>query len=266
MIVTTLIRHAPTAARRSGAVLERNWLVHRRGWITLASGLLEPFLYLLSIGIGMGRLVGTIALPDGRPVPYPVFLAPAMLAVAAMSASLTETTFNVFGKLRYLKLYDAVIATPVTPLQIAFGEIGWCMTRGSLYSAAFLALMAGMGLVGSWWGLLALPAAILIGFMFAALGMALTTFLRSWQDFDYVMIIIMVMNLFAGTFTPIDVYPVWLRPLVELAPLYHGVVLTRALCTGTLDLTLLGHLAFLLAATALGLAVTARRMGRLLVD
>jgi lipooligosaccharide transport system permease protein len=253
-------------ARRSGAVVERNWMVHRRGWVVLLSGFVEPFLYLLSLGIGLGRLIGTVPLPSGQQVPYPVFVAPAMLAVAAMNASMTETTFNVFGKLKYMKLYDGVMATPVTPLQLAFGEIGWCLARGSLYSAGFLAVMAAMGLTTSWWAVLALPAAILVGFTFAALGMAMVTVLRSWQDFDYVMVLIMVMFMFAGTFTPLTAYPGWVRPLVEVIPLYHGVVLVRAFTTGQLSWLLLAHVAYLLAASALGLAVTTRRMGRLLVD
>jgi lipooligosaccharide transport system permease protein len=265
-MVTMLLGRMPIGARRSGAVIERNWMVHRRGWVVLVSGFIEPFLYLLSLGIGLGRLVGSVPLPSGHQVPYPVFVAPAMLAVSAMNASMTETTFNVFGKLKYMKLYDGVMATPVTPLQLAFGEIGWCLARGSLYSASFLAVMGAMGLTLSWWAVLALPAAILVGFTFAALGMAMVTVLRSWQDFDYVMVTIMVMFMFAGTFTPMSAYPGWVRPLVEITPLYHGVVLVRAFTTGELGWTLLAHLAYLVAASALGLAVTTRRMGRLLVD
>lgn len=254
-----------TDIRRAGVVVGRNLLVHRRNWIVLLSGFLEPVLYLLSLGIGLGKLVGDIDLPGGGSVAYPLFVAPAMLAVQAMNAALTETTFNVFGKLKYMKLYDAVLATPVTPVELALGEIGWCLARSGLYSGAFLAIMAGLGLTPSPWALLAWPVALLIGFTFAALGMALTTLLRSWQDFDYVMVIMMVMFMFAGTFSPLTAYPAWVRPLIEIVPLYHGVVLTRGLTTGTLDLSMLGHLAYLLAAGLLGLWVAARRMGRLLM-
>jgi lipooligosaccharide transport system permease protein len=262
-VLTTLALR--TDLRRSGAVVERNWMVHRRGWIVLVSGFLEPFFYLLSLGIGLGKLVGDVPLPGGGSVAYPVFVAPAMLAVQAMNAALTETTFNVFGKLKYMRLYDAVLATPVTTTQIALGEIGWCLARGGLYSAAFLGIMATLGLTPSPWAVLAWPAAVLIGFAFASLGMALTTFMRSWQDFDVVMVIIMVMFMFAGTFSPLSTYPGWTRPLVELLPLYHGVALTRGLTTGTLSLALLGHAAYLLACCALGLWVAGRRMGRLLM-
>ncbi|HEY3505002.1 MAG TPA: ABC transporter permease [Actinocatenispora sp.] len=262
MLTTALLRVDP---RRSGAVVERNVLVHRRGWVVLLSGFFEPFLYLLALGIGLGQLVGQVPAPGGGTVPYPVFVAPAMLAVQAMNAALTETTFNVFGKLKYMRLYDAVLATPVTPTELALGEIGWCLARSALYSAAFLGVMAALGLTPSWWAVLAWPAALLIGFAFAALGMALTTFLRSWQDFDYVIVIMMVMFMFAGTFTPLSAYPTWVRPLVELTPLYHGVAITRALTTGALGWPLLGHLAYLVASGAVGLWIAARRMGRLLL-
>jgi len=261
MLTTLLLRASP---RRAGAVVERNVLVHRRGWVVLASGFFEPLLYLLSLGIGLGALVGRVPFAGGT-VAYPVFLAPAMLAVQAMNAALTETTFNVFGKLKYMRLYDAVLATPVTPLELALGEIGWCLARSALYSGVFLGLMALLGLTPSGWAVLAWPAAVLIGFAFAALGMALTTFLRSWQDFDYVMIIMMVMFMFAGTFTPLGAYPAWARPLVELTPLYHGVAITRGLSLGRLDLAMLGHAAYLIGCCVVGLWVAARRLGRLLL-
>lgn len=262
-MLSTLV--AVRAPRRAGAVIERNVMVHRRGWIVLASGFLEPLLYLLSLGIGLGKLVGAVPLPDGRLVSYPVFVAPAMLAAQAMNASVTETTFNVFGKYKYMKLYDAIVATPVTPTELALGEVGWCVARGALYSGAFLGIMAALRLTPSPWAVLAWPAAVLVGFAFAALGIALTTFLHSWQDYDYVMVLIMVMFMFAGTFSPLAVYPAWTRPLVELLPLYHGVALTRGLTTGTVSFALLGHAAYLLACCLLGLWVAGRRMGRLLM-
>lgn len=254
-----------TDLRRAGAVVERNVWVHRRGWVVLASGFFEPLFYLLSLGIGLGHLVGEVPLPGGGSVPYPVFVAPAMLAAQSMNTALAETTFNVFGKLKYMRLYDAVLATPVTPADIAIGEVGWCMARSGLYSGAFLATMAALGLTPSAWALLAWPAAILVGFAFASLGMALTTTLRGWQDFDYVMVIMMVMFLFAGTFSPLSTYPGWARPLVELLPLYHGVALTRGLTTGVLGLASLGHVLYLLACCLVGLWIAARRMGRLLL-
>src|SRR5262245_1715479 len=116
------------APRRAAAVAERNLTALRSAyWLVLLSGFLEPVLYLLSIGIGVGTLVGDLALPDGRVVSYATFVAPAMLASSAMSGALSETTFNFFGKMRYMKLYDGVIATPVQPFEIALGELAWAM-------------------------------------------------------------------------------------------------------------------------------------------
>src|SRR5207248_1803261 len=114
-------------------------------WVVVISGFFEPLLYLYSIGIGVGHLVGSLALPDGRLVPYAEFVAPAMLAASAMSGALAESTFNFFGKMRYMKLYDGILATPVRPMELATGELLWAMARGALYSAAFLGVMVGMG-------------------------------------------------------------------------------------------------------------------------
>ena len=102
-------------------LVERNLVVYRRDWVVFVTGFLEPLLYLLSIGIGVGRLVGDFRLADGRIVTYAAFVAPAMLAASAMNGALAETTFNFFGKMKYMRLYDAVLATPVSPVEIAMG-------------------------------------------------------------------------------------------------------------------------------------------------
>ncbi|HEX2772561.1 MAG TPA: ABC transporter, partial [Micromonosporaceae bacterium] len=133
------------APRRAASVAERNIAALRSAyWVVLISGFLEPVLYLLSIGVGVGALVGDLRLSGGQLVPYAAFVAPAMLASSAMTGALAETTFNFFGKMKYMKLYDGVIATPVQPFEIALGELGWAMVRGSLYSAAFLGVMVAL--------------------------------------------------------------------------------------------------------------------------
>jgi lipooligosaccharide transport system permease protein len=255
-------------ARRSAAVTERNVNALRVGpayWLVIASGFFEPLLYLLSIGVGVGALVGDLTLPGGRTVSYAAFVAPAMLAASAMTGALAETTFNFFGKIKYMKLYDGVLATPVRPIEIALGELSWAMLRGAVYAAGFLVVMVGMGLTSAGWALLAFPATLLLGFAFGALGMALSTFMRSWQDFDLMASVQYALFLFSGTFVPPDSYPVVLRVIVELTPLYHSVELVRAITTGSAGWATLGHAGYLLAATALGLAVAARRMGKLLL-
>ena len=122
---------------------------------------------------------GTSRWPTGRTVGYVEFVAPAMLATSAMNGALFDATYNIFFKMKYAKLYDAMLATPLTPRDVARGEITWALLRGACYSAAFIVVMLAMGLVSSWWMLLALPATLLIGYAFAGAGMALTTWMRT---------------------------------------------------------------------------------------
>jgi lipooligosaccharide transport system permease protein len=187
-----------------------------------------------------------------------------MLASSAMTGALAETTFNFFGKMKYMKLYDGVIATPVQPFEIALGELGWAMLRGAAYSAAFLVVMAVMDLTTAARALTAFPAAVLVGFAFGALGMALSTFMRSWQDFDLMGSAQFTLFLFSGTFVPAQAYPVLLRWLVEVTPLYRAVHLIRGVSLGTGGWAWLLDVLYLLVVMVVGLLVASRRMGRLL--
>jgi lipooligosaccharide transport system permease protein len=213
----------------------------------------------------VAQLVGTVQLSDGQAVSYTEFIAPAMLAASAMNGAVFDATFNVFFKLKYNKLYDAVLATPVTPVDIAMGEITWALMRGSLYSAAFLVVMVAMGLVASWWAMLVLPAAVLIGFAFAAVGMAATTYMRSWQDFEFVTLATLPMFLFSATFFPLSTYPEGLQWVVQLSPLYHGAALIRELTTGTVSSQSLVHVLVLTALGVAGSVVAGRRLEKLLL-
>jgi lipooligosaccharide transport system permease protein len=263
-----LARVAPPStrpSRRARHLIERNLLVYRRIWVVILSGFFEPVFYLLSIGIGVGALVGDLDLPDGRTVSYAAFVAPALLASSAMNGAVFESTFNIFFKLKWGKTYDAILATPMQPGDIALGEITWSLFRGALYAAGFLTVMVAMGLMQSWWGLLALPATILIGFAFGAVGMAATTFMKGWQDFDLVSLVTLPLFLFSATFYPLDVYPPVLQTLTALSPLYHGVVLIRGLTLGALDWSLLGHAGFLVVMGMAGWLVASRRLGKLLL-
>jgi lipooligosaccharide transport system permease protein len=254
-------------SQRSASVVERNVNALRAGpsyWLVILSGFFEPLLYLFSIGVGVGKLVGNLPLPDGQTVSYAAFVAPAMLAASAMNGALTETTFNFFGKLRYWKLYEGMLATPVRPFEIALGELAWAMIRGALYAAAFIVVMIGMGLTSVGWGIAAFPATMLVGFAFGSLGMALSTFMRSWQDFDLMGSVQFTLFLFSGTFVPPESYPAVLRVVMELTPLYQSVQLVRAVATGSVGWGGLGHAGYLVAATALGLAIAGRRMSSLL--
>ncbi len=252
-------------SRRARHVLERNFRVYRHAWVIIFSGFFEPLFYLFAMGIGLGDLVGEVAGPGGAPVTYTEFIAPALLASSAMNGAVFESTMNIFFKLKYGKIYDAMLATPLRPGDIAVGEIGWSLIRGGLYAGGFLVVATVMGLLASPWGVLALPAALLIGFGFAAVGMAATTFMRNWQDFDLVTLVTMPLFLFSATFYPLDVYPGWLQVVARFSPLYHGVELIRGLMLGVLDWSLVGHLAFLVAMGLVGAGIAARRIAKLLL-
>ncbi|MFI7663314.1 ABC transporter permease [Micromonospora parva] len=253
------------ASRRSASVLGRNVAALKSVyWLLLLSGFVEPLLYLLSIGVGVGALVGDLPLPDGRLVSYAEFVAPAMLAASAMTGALAETTFNFFGKMKYMKLYDGMIATPVRPFEIAVGELGWAMLRGGAYSAAFLGVMVALGLTSVARALTAFPAAVLVGFAFGALGMTIATLMRSWQDFDLMGSAQFTLFLFSGTFVPAQAYPTVLHWLVEITPLYRSVHLIRGVTLGSGGWLWLLDVLYLLAMVVLGLLVASRRMARLL--
>jgi len=266
--VTFLTRITPPmvfGSRRAALLVERNIYVYRRTLLVIFSGFFEPLFYLLSIGLGIGGLIGTIPGPDGRPIPYELFVAPALLATSAMNGAIYDSTFNVFFKLNYEKTYDAVLATPLGVGDVALGEIAWALIRGTLYAIGFLAVMLVLGLVRSPWMILAIPAAILIGWAFAAVGMAATTFMRTWQDFDLLQLVLLPLFLFSATFYPISVYPEPIQVFVQLTPLYHGVDLLRSLATGTVGLSSLVHVAYLLIMGLVGLAIVSRRLDKLLL-
>jgi lipooligosaccharide transport system permease protein len=252
-------------AGRARVLVERAVLVNRRAWLAVVSGFFEPLFFLLSLGFGFGKLVAVVTGPGGQPLSYAAFVAPALLAASAMNGAVYDATFNIFFKFRYAKLYDAMLATPLGPLDIAIGEITWALLRGGMYAAGFLAVMLGMGLISSPWALLALPAALVVAFAFAAIGMAATTFMRSWQDFDLVQLAILPLFLFSTTFYPITVYPKVLQVLVQCTPLYHAIEMMRGLTTGFVAWSMLGHVAYFAVMAAIGVVVAARRLGRLLL-
>jgi lipooligosaccharide transport system permease protein len=241
-------------------VLERNVLVYRRTWWVLLSGFFEPLFYLLGLGFGLGAIVGDI---EG--IPYAMFVAPALMATSAMNGAVYDSTFNLFYKLKYAHTYDAMLATPISARDVAIGEVSWALIRGLMYAVAFLVIMILLGLVATPLALLAVPASVLIGFAAAGVATAATTWVRSWQDFDLVFVVTMPLFLFSATFFPITTYPEPLRTLVELTPLYRGVHMIRALTTDQLDPMILFDVVYLAVLGLIGLTITTRRMGRLLL-
>ena len=263
-----LLQHARVApslhpGRRFLRMTERDLVGYVRMWPILVTGILEPFLYLLSIGLGVGELVGDVAYA-GRQIPYETFVASGMLATAAMNGAVFDTTFNFFIRLKYTKMYDAVLSTPLEPNDVALGEVTWALLRGAFYATCFLVTMAAFGLTESWWALVALPVTVLIGAAFASVGLAASTFMRSFLDFDYVNLAITPMFLFSATFFPLEQYPSAVAAVVRFTPLYQGVALCRALTTGEVGPGLLWHVAYLLALVLVGVTVAGGRIDRLL--
>ena len=253
-----------TAVGAARLLVLRNYLVYRDAWKLFVTGFFEPFFYLLSIGIGVGQLIENFEF-NGRLIDYASFVAPGMLAASAFNGALIDMTFNVFFKLKFDKLYDQMLATPLSTSDIARGEIAWGQLRGGTYSAAFLVIMGLMGMLHSWWAVLALPAAMLIGFAFAAVCMGLTTYMKSWQDFDKITLAQLPLFLFSATFFPVSAYPDAVRWVVEVTPLYRGVVLCRELTTGAVSMASVWSVLYLVAMGALGLLLVRRRLDLLLL-
>jgi lipooligosaccharide transport system permease protein len=249
----------------ASTVFERNVYTYRRQWVALLTGFFEPVFYLLSLGLGLGALVGSVHTDGGTSVSYAQFVAPAMLATSAMNGAIFDATYNMFFKLKYARTFEAMLATPIGPRDIAIGEVAWSMVRVGIYATGFIMLSVALGLVLSWWALLALPVALLVGMSFSAVGMAATTWIRGFADFDYIQLAIVPLFLLSATFYPVSTYPSSLRWVVELSPLYHGVAIERALFLGDVSWGLLAHVAVLVALAAAGVVVTRRRLAALLL-
>ncbi len=252
-------------SRRSLRLVERNIFIYSHTWLVLLSGFFEPLFYLLSIGFGLGALIGTVPGPDGQPIPYQLFVAPALLATAAMNGAINESTFNFFFKLHYNKTFTAILATPLSAGDIAVGELIWALIRGGLYAIGFMVVLILLGLIVSPWVVFAVPAALLVGFAFGAVGMAATSFMRTWQDFDLIQLVVLPLFLFSATFYPIETYPEPLRFIVQLTPLYQGVDLIRSLTIGVISPILIVHIVYLVVVGFAGLFVVSRRLDKLLL-
>ncbi len=251
---------------RSRRLVERNLMVYRHQLVVIFSGVLEPVFYLAGIGLGVGGFVQSVQLPNGTSVDYLPFVAPALLATAAMNGAVFETIFNVFFKLNYAKTYDGILATPMGITEIALGEMLWALMRAVLYATAMLVLMAALGLIHSWWGLAALPVALLVAAAFAAAGLAGTSFLRTVQDFDIPMgLIVQPMFLFSGSFFPISIYPVPIQVFMQATPLYHSISLIRGLTLGAVGWQQAWDLGYLLGFFVLMMWIAMRQMERKLI-
>lgn len=252
-------------AGRATRIIERSVLAYSRAWLVFLSGVVEPLFYLFAFKIGFGKLVETVTGPGGQQLSYVAFVAPALLASSAMNGAIFDATYAVFFRFRYSKLYDAMLATPIGPLDIAMGEIGWSVLRGGIYSVAFIGVLVAMGLATTVWVILMPVVALLIAFAFAAAGMACATFIKSPTQFEYIQLAVMPLFLFSATFYPLSVYPGPLQVVVQLSPLYQGVEVMRGLSTGVVGPVMLWHVGYLIALAALGVYGATRRLRKMLL-
>lgn len=245
-------------------IVERNAMVYRRTWMILFSGFFEPLFYLFFFVYPLQEVRDVGVTVGGQSLDYAAFVAPALLASSAMNGAFYDAT-NVFWKLRYGKVYESILATPVGPKDVASGETMWAVCRALMYSTAYFLVITALGLVSSWWAILTLPACFVIGFGFAGAGIAAVTWMRGWQDFDLVQLVMLPMFLFSATFYPISVYPEVLQWIVRCLPLYHGIELVRSLTTGTVSAFQLVNVAYLLTMGLVGMFIASRRIDKLLL-
>ena len=253
--------------KRSIRMVQRSLLVYKHTWMVILSGFFEPLFYLLGIGIGLGMMVPSI---DG--VNYSAFVAPGLLASSCLNGAITDGCFNIFFKLHFQKTYDGILATPMRVPDIAFGEMLWALTRGSLYATAFLIVVFALGetmgprMIFSPWAILAFPGAVVVCAAFSSVALCLTTFVRKIEDFDIVMgLFVMPMFLFSGIFVPIARFPRPIQWLMQLTPLYHGVATLRQLTTGAVGPDILIHLVYLLVVGGGAFTLAMYRLERALI-
>lgn len=254
-------------AGNARSVMQRGWRATKSSnWMIVLSGFFEPIFYLLSMGLGLGALIGTITTESGQKVEYAAFIAPALLAVSAMNGAIYDSTWNVFFKMQFAKLYEGMLSTSLGPLDVALGEISLALLRGGIYATGFMLVMQVLGLNLSWWALLALPAVLLIAFGFASIGMAVTSYMKTFQQMDWINMFLLPMFLFSATFYPLSVYPQGIQYVIQALPLWHGVELVRGLTTGLVGPGMLWHVLYYVVMIVIGLVFTTRRLRALFLD
>ena len=244
----------------------RYWLTnYRRTWRgSIYTSVLSPVLYLGAMGLGLGKLVDVHGTARLGGVSYLAFLAPGLLAAAAMQAGIEESTYPVLGSVKWRRTYYAAAASPLRPADIFHGHLLFTTMRLAMNSAIFLAVMAAFGAITSPWVLAALPVAVLTGLAFAAPIEAWAITVVKDTSFALVFRFGMIpLFLFSGTFFPVTQLPAWIRPLAYITPLWHGVALCRSLSLGTATLGgALVHVGYLAALAAVSIAVGNRTYRR----
>ena len=254
---------AATYSGRARSLVVRNAMALRtNNALSFLTGFIEPVLFLVAFGYGVGGLIGTVTV-NGEQISYAAFIAPALLASSAMNGAIFDSTFNVYFKMHFMRIYQTMMSTSLGPLDVALGEISWAMLRGASYAVGFTVVAGIFGVLASWWALLMIPAAVLVAFAFAALGMAATSYISSFQQLNWLNFWLLPMFLFSGTFYPITIYPTWLQAIIEVTPLWQAIAMLRGLAFGAFDIGLMVHVAYFVVLSIIGLAFATRRMDAL---
>jgi lipooligosaccharide transport system permease protein len=230
---------------------QRDAAIYRRTYkMNILPNFFEPFLYLLAMGLGLGAYLSRI-----KGYPYLDFIAPGLVATAAMFGTSFEVTFNCFVKMQFGRVYDAVMSTPLTIEDIGLGELLWGTTRSLIYGTLFLAIAASFGTVHSWWAILAPVAVAMVGMMFSVIGLSFTAVIPIIDLYSYYWtMFITPMFLFSGVFFPLDRLPGWVRSVAWFIPLHQAVDLMRSLIL-TGDIGAAGAAAAWIAVVTAGLFV-----------
>jgi lipooligosaccharide transport system permease protein len=232
--------------------------VYRRTWKGNAvSSFLQPLLYLVAMGFGLG---GFIADVDG--VSYLEFLAAGVMAATAMQTAIAEATYPVMAGFKWQRFYYSMIATPLTPADVTYGQLGFIAFRVATTCAVFGVVAAALGGIPSWLGVLTLPVALLVGMAYATPVMAIAARLAGPDGFAVIFRLGMLpMFLFSGVFFPVSQLPDAVAWLAYLTPLWHGVELSRGFALGEIELLpALGHTGYLLVWFVGGCLLAVRSM------
>ncbi|MFH1104345.1 MAG: ABC transporter permease [Actinomycetota bacterium] len=212
-------------------VVEANARVYRRTFRgSVVSTFLNPVLFLLAMGVGLGKLVDAGAGDSTLALPYLTFLAPGLLAATAMTTAAGDSSFPVMAGIKWRKTYDAVLATPIGVGDLVAGHLGWIAIRLTFVTLVYSGVMTAFGATTVVEGLVSVPPAILTGMAFAALVTAYTAKIKDEQWLSNLFRFgITPLFLFSGTFFPVTQLPGWLQPVAYATPLWHGVSLCRGL-------------------------------------
>jgi len=225
---------------------------------------LQPTLFLLAMGTGVGSLMTSNAASVVGAVSYLHFLAPGLLAAACMQTATFESAFPVMAKMTWNRNYAAIASTPMSVRDIVIGELAWIGVRQLMIATAFALVTLVFGVPTSWLALLAIPAAVLTGVAFSAAITGYAVTLKSGGHFSVVFrFVITPLFLFSGVFFPVARFPQPFRTIAWFTPLFHGVELVRGLMLGTIQSPIwIVHVAYLLMMLAIGIAASFRTFGR----